>query len=112
MTTTIQPILNEIIKLSDSTENGGNGNGKIDTTKEVSLTLSSREFKEQYKGIIKMLDFVVKFDLIDKAPFSTTLILSNVLFSTSKAYGVIWMMNILHNYALASIDPLYSVNEI
>jgi len=36
------------------------------TTEEVSLTLSSREFKEQYVGIIKMLNFVVKFDLIDK----------------------------------------------
>lgn len=35
--TRVQSILNSIIKKADSKENGGNGNGKIDTRKEVSL---------------------------------------------------------------------------
>ncbi len=35
--TTVQSILNSIIKKADSKENGGNGNGKIDTHQEVSL---------------------------------------------------------------------------
>ena len=35
--TTVQSILNSIIKKADSKENGGNGNGKIDTGKEVTI---------------------------------------------------------------------------
>ena len=55
MTTTIQSILNEIIKLSDSTENGGNGNGKIDTTKEVSL------FNEKVQSKLYEFDWNIKY---------------------------------------------------
>lgn len=89
---------------------------KVDseTTDDIMLTLSPEEFRKQYKGIVKMLKFVVDYDLADRVQNMNISTLLSII-KDLKVDGLITLLTEIVRYPLVQkikqyMDQKYGLN--